>query len=197
MDVFGLHGKLVSEYEKFIRSFVCIQDHRLSSTVDESFADGSLWPPPLIQLNPFFEPGSTIDEMVSENTLHPDCARIFRIGKTETSNGNQMLLHKHQTDAIKASQTKANYVLTTGTGSGKSLAYIIPIVDRVLKLKNRPDIKAVIIYPMNALANSQIGELDKFLKFGYGEGQEPVTYRRYTGQENQEEREEIKAKTRN
>ncbi len=57
----------------------------------------------------------------------------------------------------------SSYVLTTGTGSGKSLAYIIPIVDRVLAAKAtgtyRPGIKAIVVYPMNALANSQLGEL--------------------------------------
>ena len=60
-----------------------------------------------------------------------------------------------------------SYVLTTGTGSGKSLAYIIPIVDQVLAAKAngtyQPGIKAIIVYPMNALANSQLGELEKFL----------------------------------
>ena len=44
---------------------------------------------------------------------------------------------------------------------------------------------------MNALANSQIGELEKFLRFGYGEGNEPVAFARYTGQEQGEEREAI------
>ena len=44
---------------------------------------------------------------------------------------------------------------------------------------------------MNALANSQVGELEKFLQFGYGEGREPVTFARYTGQEQGGEREEI------
>ncbi|WP_245007673.1 hypothetical protein [Nocardia nova] len=36
---------------------------------------------------------------------------------------------------------------------------------------------------MNALANSQLGELTKFLRWGYPEGAEPVTFARYTGQE--------------
>ena len=57
--------------------------------------------------------------------------------------------------------TGANYVLTTGTGSGKSLAYIVPIVDHVLRDAARGDgrIKAIVVYPMNALANSQEEEL--------------------------------------
>ncbi len=41
-------------------------------------------------------------------------------------------LHQHQREAVEAARTGGSYVLTTGTGSGKSLAYIIPIVDRVL-----------------------------------------------------------------
>lgn len=52
----------------------------------------------------------------------------------------------------------------------------------------RPGVKAIIVYPMNALANSQVGELEKFLRFGYGDGKEPVTFARYTGQERGEQR---------
>lgn len=44
---------------------------------------------------------------------------------------------------------------------------------------------------MNALANSQRGELRKFLTAGYGEGDEPVTYARYTGQEKQSEKDAV------
>jgi superfamily II DNA/RNA helicase len=193
MDVFGIHENLVKEYESFIRSFVAIRDERIAKTVDGAFADGRLWPPPLIQLNPFFEPGASIDELVVGGVLHPECAKIFRGNKSESSNGVPMRLHRHQAEAIGAAGRLDNYVLTTGTGSGKSLAYIIPIVDRVLRSQSKKGIKAIIVYPMNALANSQMGELDKFLKHGYGEGMEPVTYRRYTGQEKHEEREEIKA----
>ena len=80
-------------------------------------------------------------------------------------------LHQHQREAIEAARTGSSYVLTTGTGSGKSLAYIIPVVDRVLAAKAagtyRPGIKAIVVYPMNALANSQLKELEKFLKAGY------------------------------
>ena len=53
-------------------------------------------------------------------------------------------------------------MLTTGTGSGKSLVYIIPIVDHVLRHGSGRGIQALVVYPMNALANSQEGELEKF-----------------------------------
>ena len=54
-------------------------------------------------------------------------------------------------------------MLTTGTGSGKSLSYIVPIVDRVLREGSGRGVKAIVVYPMNALANSQVEELRKFL----------------------------------
>ena len=88
-------------------------------------------------------------------------------------------------------------MLTTGTGSGKSLAYIVPIVDRVLRARQAGDrqarVRAIIVYPMNALANSQLWELEKYLRNGYGPGREPVTFARYTGQESQADRDRIRA----
>lgn len=82
-------------------------------------------------------------------------------------------------------------MLTTGTGSGKSLAYIIPIVDHVLRRGPGKGVQAIVVYPMNALANSQSGELEKFLQRGYPDGRGPVTFARYTGQESDEVRQRI------
>ncbi|MCZ7537349.1 MAG: DEAD/DEAH box helicase [Acidimicrobiia bacterium] len=107
-----------------------------------------------------------------------------------------LTFHRHQADAIAAAATGHSYVLTTGTGSGKSLAYIVPIVDRVLREREqdpRRGVKAIIVYPMNALANSQVLELEKFLQYGYGDGDQPVTFARYTGQESQDDRRKILA----
>ena len=82
-------------------------------------------------------------------------------------------------------------MLTTGTGSGKSLSYIAPIVDHSLRHPKRGSIKAIVVYPMNALANSQLVELGKYLRLGYPKDQPPVTFERYTGQENDEQRRQI------
>ena len=68
-----------------------------------------------------------------------------------------------QEEAIRAANSGGNYVLTTGTGSGKSLAFIIPIVNHVLRTGSGKGIQAIIVYPMNALANSQMQELSRYL----------------------------------
>ena len=152
---------------------------------------GLLWPEALIQLNPAFQPGHRIDELVDEGVLHKMCKQIFRRKSEDNPTGDPLRLHKHQEDAIRTAQLGRDYVLTTGTGSGKSLAYIIPIVDYVLRHGSGKGTQAIIVYPMNALANSQMGELRKFLSLGFSDNKGPVTFERYTGQEKDEEKQRI------
>jgi ATP-dependent helicase YprA (DUF1998 family) len=133
-----------------------------------------------------------IDELVAGGILHPECARIFRVDKHGSDPGRPLQLHWHQAEAIRTAAKGNNYVLTTGTGSGKSLAYIVPIVDYVLRNGSGNGIQAIVVYPMNALANSQHNELTKFLKEGYPGGP-PVTFDRYTGQEMKPDRDRILA----
>jgi ATP-dependent helicase YprA (DUF1998 family)/very-short-patch-repair endonuclease len=191
MNVFDLRERLVSDYANYISSFIEIKEKRIRDYVDESLKAGLLWPDPLIQLNPSFEPGKSIDELVQEGILNQECSKIFRVDKDIDPTGKPLRLHKHQEEAIRVAKTGGNYVLTTGTGSGKSLAFIVPIVDHILRCGSGNGIQAIIVYPMNALANSQLGELHKFIDFGYPKQKGPVTFCRYTGQESINEKNEI------
>jgi superfamily II DNA/RNA helicase/very-short-patch-repair endonuclease len=192
MNVFNLRDALVHDYSHYVRSFIRVKDDRIKATVDKEIDGGLLWPEPLIQLNPSFQPGGTIDGLVDEGVLHTECGKVFRVKKEETGGaGNQLRLYRHQEQAIRKAREGRNYVLTTGTGSGKSMAYIVPIVDHVLRTGSGKGIKAIVVYPMNALANSQRKELEKFLVHGYGPGARPVTFERYTGQESREDRDRI------
>ncbi len=188
MNVFELRDKLIADYSAFVVGFINVKDEKIKNKVSEEIRKGILWPDPLIQLSPYFESGEDIKELIKQNTLHSECEHIFRVQKNETSRGSLIKLHKHQSDAIHKEKENKNYILTTGTGSGKSLAYIIPIVNHVLKTGSGKGIKAIIVYPMNALANSQENELSKFLNDGYPEGKSPVSFKRYTGQESKEDK---------
>lgn len=193
MNVFELHGRVIEDYRLYVESFIRIKDERIRQLVEGEIDRGLLWPEALVQLSPSFEQGGSIDDLVEEGLLHPECSRIFRVGKEADGVGRPLVLHRHQVEAIRAAANGENYVLTTGTGSGKSLAYLIPIVDRILRKGSGEGIRAIVVYPMNALANSQEGELRKFLCAGYPDGKGPVTFRRYTGQESDQERLEIVA----
>jgi ATP-dependent helicase YprA (DUF1998 family) len=191
MDVFKLRNNVIEDYSSYVRSFLTIKDEGIASLVQEEMDGGFLWPAPLIQLNPSFEIGETLRELIDAGELHPECINIFRDKKDDGTVGAPFRLHRHQVEGIRAARAGESYVLTTGTGSGKSLSYIVPIVDHVLRRGSGKGIQAIIVYPMNALANSQMGELEKFLNRGYPAGCSPVTYRRYTGQESDEERKAI------
>ena len=190
MDVFQLHERLIADYADYASSFIRIADERIKARVDEEIQAGLFWPEPLLQLNPNFEPSATIPELVEAGVLHSDCDRIFRIKANENDVGSTMTLYCHQAEAIDVARKGLPYVLTTGTGSGKSLAYIVPIVDHVLRNGSGRGVQAIIVYPMNALANSQKEELAKFIDWGF-DGEQLVTYERYTGQESAEERARI------
>ena len=198
MDVFDLRERLVSDYRDYTRSFIKIRDPRIKGFVDHVLDAEGFWPEPLLQLNPTFSPGGTIDDLVAEGVLHEECSRIFRIGKSDADHrGKPLHLHRHQREAILKVAEGRSCVLTTGTGSGKSLAYIVPIVDQILRRGSergiRGGIRAIVVYPMNALANSQAEELGKFLDKGYPEGRSPVRFARYTGQERGAAREAIRS----
>jgi len=83
----------------------------------------------------------------------------------------------HQVQAIRKLYEGRNVIVATGTGSGKSFAFGIPIISTAMKLKEQgiTGIKAVIVYPMNALANNQYDDFSERLQ------QSGLTIARYTG----------------
>jgi len=196
MDIFSLRTALIEDYKSFTGSFVQPRDERIAAFLDERLGSADQWPDPWLSLNPSFATGGTPADLIAAGRLEPECKPIFRLKEHADDPGRDpVVFHRHQREAIETARSGASYVLTTGTGSGKSLAYIVPIVDRVLRERATagPGVKAIVVYPMNALANSQEGELRKFLHLGYPQGTSPVTFRRYTGQEDEQARQEILA----
>ena len=192
MHIFRFRDHLTRDYAEYVRSFIRVGTDDARAKVDEALGGQLLWPEPIVQLNPAYEPGGYVSELVQRGVLHPMAARVFQRGKDHAGSalGQDLRLYSHQVAAIEVARTKRPYVVTTGTGSGKSLTYIVPIEDHVLRNGSGHGVQAIIVYPMNALANSQLGELEKFLGFGF-DGRPPVTVRRYTGQESHDERRAI------
>lgn len=191
-NVFNFRDELIEEYSSFSRSFVSIAASDIKNVVEHEYSQGRYWPQPLIQINPNYQRKGTVQELATDGVLHPLCGDVFRTGKTE-GKSDPLFLYKHQLEALAKGQQKQSYVVTTGTGSGKSLSFFIPVVDAIFKGKDAdptPRTRAIVIYPMNALANSQLEELDKFLVDFPADGK-PFTVARYTGQESRTQRDYI------
>jgi hypothetical protein len=156
VNVFDLDRALITDYERFARSFTKIRAADIWNQIDAIYATGAFWPEPLITINPHFERGAKIDELVADGTLRPETGRVFR------ADGKTLELYRHQAQAISKAAAGQSFVVSTGTGSGKSLCFFVPIIDRAIRARlagDPPRTKAIIVYPMNALANSQINEI--------------------------------------
>ena len=193
MDVFDLDETIIRQYETFARSFAKIRSPELKAKVDKLYNTKRFWPEPLVQLNPHYELGGSILDFIRSGNIEPECADIFPDDDAEANAEDTSLkLYKHQQQAIGYALNKQSYVVTTGTGSGKSICYFVPIINAAIKSRKAgqaPRTQAIIIYPMNALANSQAEELRRYLG---GKKRHTPTFARYTGQESQEERQRIK-----
>ena len=198
MDVFSFRDRVVEDYGQFSRSFTQIKAPDLRDFVDGRYGDEEYWLSPLIQLNPSFVGGGSISDLVDKGLLDPECRQIFRWGKSPgpiKGSGQELQLHLHQLEALKIVLAGGCVILTTGTSSGKSISYILPMVQSIIAARREGDttkrIRAIVVYPMNALCNSQFKELEKYLCYGYPKGAEKVSFASYTGQDENAERERI------
>ncbi len=187
MDILNFHKKLINNYKTYIQSFLNIKDPSILKFVDSEIGNKKLWPEPLVQFNPTFEKGRPLSTLVKEGHLDTELDNIF----------SGYSLYKHQEEAILIGASGKEFIVTSGTGSGKSLTYIATIFNHVLKQGDfaTNKIQAVVVYPMNALINSQFKEIEKFKKT-YEEKYNkpfPITFDQYTGQETEEQKEKLRA----
>ena len=190
MNVFDLDADLINRYEQFARSFTTIRADDLRQQIDVVYDSQKFWPEPLIGLNPQFKAGRSIVNLAADGVVDPALEQVFALGDPR----KPISLHRHQDEALMKALQHRNYIVTTGTGSGKSLCFFVPIIDRILKARRAGEprrTRAIVIYPMNALANSQREELEKFVE-GCGLPLEMrPTFARYTGQEQESERKQV------
>src|SRR5947209_11345743 len=122
MNVFDTHAKIVGDYASYIGSFINIADSEIRLKVDASLKEGTLWPDPLLQFNPAYEQAGSVKDIAQTGLLHHAMPDIFK----------GYYLYRHQLEAIRLGVEGKDFVVTSGTGSGKSLTYIGSIFHRLL-----------------------------------------------------------------
>jgi len=149
-------------YQRYVETFQRFRNPTIEKWVKEQIKEGTvLWQQPLIELNRRYMEGESLHQLTDEGLLEPEIPQVFRTGK-----GEPITPYVHQIQAIrKLIKENQNIVVATGTGSGKSYCYGIPIVNECIKQRKqgKTGIKAVIVYPMNALANSQYDHFSELL----------------------------------
>ena len=117
-----------------------------------------------------FKEGHSIEELAKSKVVHPELVKF-----------TNFRLHSHQSKALQLTiENNRNVIVATGTGSGKTESFLLPIVDSLLKERDAgilsDGIRAIVIYPMNALATDQLERLEEGLK-PYPE----ITFGRFVG----------------
>jgi ATP-dependent helicase YprA (DUF1998 family) len=133
---------------------------------------------PLVEISPPFKTGASIKDLVEEGIL----SLLFQRLCTTDYLPYERPLYQHQEIAIRKVVAGRNIVVATGTGSGKTEAFLIPVLDHLLREQeagtlDQPGVRALFLYPMNALANDQMKRLRGLL------GDYPaITFGRYVGE---------------
>lgn len=133
---------------------------------------------PLLEASPPFESGRCIQELIDAGVLHHRfrvlCSDVLPLERP---------LYLHQEQGIeKVVRGERNVIVATGTGSGKTEMFLIPILDHLLREEeagtlDQPGVRALLLYPMNALANDQLKRLRRALA-----DSPAITFGRYTGE---------------
>lgn len=143
---------------------------------------GALTNGPFLELTPPYRSGHSLRDLCEEGVLTPALLHLpcFRHNEPIPL---EAPLFVHQERAIrKLCVQKRSIVISSGTGSGKTEGFLIPILDDLLR-DPTPGVRALLIYPMNALVNDQLDRLRRVLK------DTKITFGRYTSELRQTEKE--------
>ena len=178
---------------EYIRSAMPIEDAsslsddmktRFRDRLDGFFDRHKLVQDPYLELMKPYQQGATLQKLQHDGIILPQTADIF--AQYFGGPKDQIHLHSHQENAVRAVHDGQNLVVCSGTGSGKTECFLIPIIDSLLRNIGNPGVKVLLLYPMNALVNDQIRRLRRLLKNeaerARQEGRRPITFGLYTGE---------------
>ena len=138
--------------------------------------EGIIMQSPIIEFVKKYDPYKTLkdtfSELSKEKGYEPSIADFLNKGLLKNDDGSERVLYEHQyKSVIDVLGNKKNLVVTTGTGSGKTECFMIPLISDLVKEsktwkdpETRPRaMRAMILYPLNALAEDQMVRLRKSL----------------------------------
>ncbi len=169
-DPIAASENIKDEFTSYISTSFHLADHdyalQFLAALDK---EGAVAKGPYLDISDSFETGLSMNKLIEEGQV----SRLFSDLEPGLSDGEKEIklerkLYKHQEKAIRKINENRNIVVTTGTGSGKTECFILPIINELLREKEKgtlnDGVRAILIYPMNALANDQMKRLRLILK---------------------------------
>jgi ATP-dependent helicase YprA (DUF1998 family) len=176
VDAIATSTLLSATYRRYLRSLLPVRDPALAAALDGCIAASPLLTKgPLLEATPPYRTGASLRDLIAEGVLDPAFARL----------GGPALpldrrLYGHQEQALRKAAAGRNLVVATGTGSGKTESFLLPVLSALTGEHQAgtlgPGVRALLLYPMNALANDQLRRLRRLLA-----DVPQITFGRYTG----------------
>ncbi len=171
-------NKVGEDFRRYLLSAYPLTDPDLKQQMQDHLKKANPLESPLVKgpyvtLSEAFEEGDPLASLVQNGRMHPDLPEL--VGYPS--------LYRHQQQALEAVQARKHTLISTGTGSGKTEAFLIPIMDTLLHERDKGidrGLSTILVYPMNALASDQLDRLRVLLAgtgitFGQWIGPTPKT----------------------
>ncbi|WP_292492656.1 DEAD/DEAH box helicase [Methanoculleus sp. 10] len=162
---------------RYLKTTFQINDPDLAALFKATVEEHEFVKGPILEATPPFRKGCTLRHLIDEGILSP---------RFESLNQNLLPLDRplylHQERAIRRTVGEGrNLVVATGTGSGKTEIFIVTILNTLFRQQEsgllNPGVRALLLYPMNALVNDQLKRLRQLLK-----SCPEIIFGRYTGE---------------
>ncbi len=172
--------KIVDTYRRYLKTIYPFRNEQLRRAFAQKLDEPKrLVKGPLLEASPPFRVERSINALVQEKVLHPSFANLCMPNTLPYDRP----LYVHQEKALRnVVERRRNLIVATGTGSGKTESFLIPILNHLLCEEEtgtleQPGVRALLLYPMNALANDQLKRLRTLLK-----NYPAITFGRYIGE---------------
>ena len=157
---------VIREYRDYLRTEFRARDPELRAALEEALdRPNFLAQEPFFQAHKPFRKGKRWRDL----PIDPKLAAVMEERARRHGARDPEFAYSHQSEAIDIllSPEPSPVVVTTGTGSGKTEAFLLPVLQNAIEDASRfkqPGLTAILIYPMNALANDQLDRIREFLK---------------------------------
>ncbi len=183
LDPIATSDAISRDYRRYLNSLLPLRDPVLGGALQACIDSTSvLTKGPFLEATPPYRSGSSIRDLIDEGVLPKGFSSL-----ASDEMPQDRPLYVHQERALRKVASGRNVVVATGTGSGKTESFLLPILGELAREKAAgtlgPGIRALLLYPMNALANDQIKRLRRLLAstpeftFGRYVGDTPYTTR--------------------
>ena len=177
LDPIAASEAITSAYRRYLGSLLPLREGVLADELARQLStEASVSNGPFVEMTPPFVHGLSLQDLVDEGVLSRGIEGVF-----SSHLPGHRPLYRHQEQAIRKAVEGRNLIIATGTGSGKTESFLVPILDGLVREREAgtlgAGVRALLLYPMNALANDQLSRLREVLA-----DTPDITFGRYTGE---------------